>query len=72
MERKVRKAIYARKRFWESNSAYENRANYLIGCVSKYPELELANIDVGTNTTTIFYYEIVEENSTIIKGFSSK
>lgn len=41
MERKVRKAIYARKRFWESNSAYENRVNYLIGCVSKYPELEV-------------------------------
>ena len=72
MERKVRKAIYARKRFQESNSAYENRVNYLIGCVSKYPELELANIDVGTNTTTIFYYEIVEENSITIKGFSSK
>ena len=72
MERKARKAIYARKRFWESNSAHENRVNYLIGCVSKYPELELANIDVGTNTTTIFYYEIVEENSITIKGFSSK
>lgn len=72
MEKKVRKAVYVRKRFWESNSAYENRVNYLIGCVSKYPELELANIDVGTNTTTIFYYEIVEENSITIKGFSSK
>lgn len=70
--KEIRKAIYVRKKFWESSSAYENRVNILINWASKHPERELSNIDVGTNTT-IFYCEMIkEENSTIIKGFSSK
>lgn len=71
--KEIRKAIYVRKKFWESSSAYENRVNILINWASKHPERELSNVDVGTNTTTIFYCEMIkEENSTIIKGFSSK
>lgn len=78
--KEVRKAIYVRKKFWESSSAYENRVNILINWASKHPERELSSIGVGTNTTTIFYCEMVglaskhtvEENPTIIKGFSSK
>ena len=58
--KEVRKAIYVRKKFWESSSAYENRVNVLINWASKHPERELSSI--GT----------VEENPTIIKGFSSK
>lgn len=70
--KEIRKAIYVRKKFWESSSAYENRVNILINWASKHPERELSGIDVGTNTT-IFYCEMIkEENSTIIKGFSSK
>lgn len=52
--KEVRKAIYVRKKFWESSSAYENRVNVLINWASKHPERELGSIDVGTNTTTIF------------------
>lgn len=72
--KEIRKAIYIRKKFWESSSAYENRVNILINWASKHPERELSSIGVGTNTTTtIFYCEMIkEENSTIIKGFSSK
>lgn len=71
--KEVRKALYVRKKFWESSSAYENRVNVLINWASKHPERELGSIGVGTNTTTIFYCEMIkEENSTIIKGFSSK
>lgn len=70
--KEVRKAIYVRKKFWESSSAYENRVNILINWTSKHPERELSSIGVGTNTTTIFYCETIKENPTIIKGFSSK
>lgn len=70
--KEIRKAIYIRKKFWESSSDYENRVNILINWASKHPERELSSIGVGTNTT-IFYCEMIkEENSTIIKGFSSK
>ena len=71
--KEVRKALYVRKKFWESSSAYENRVNILINWASKHPERELGSIGVGTNTTTIFYCETIkEENSSKIKGFSSK
>lgn len=69
--KEIRKAIYVRKKFWESSSAYENRVNILINWASKHPERELGSIDVGTNTT-IFYCEMTEENPIKIKGFSSK
>lgn len=52
--KEIRKAIYVRKKFWESSSAYENRVNILINWASEHPERELSSIDVGTNTTTIF------------------
>ena len=70
--KEIRKAIYVRKKFWESSSAYENRVNILINWASKHPERELSSIDISTNTTTKFNSETVEENPTIIKGFSSK
>lgn len=71
--KEIRKAIYVRKKFWESSSAYENRVNVLINWASEHPERELSGIDVDTNTTTIFYCEMIkEENSNKIKGFSSK
>lgn len=51
--KEVRKALYVRKKFWESSSAYENRVNVLINWASEHPKRELSSIDVGTNTTTI-------------------
>lgn len=42
--KEVRKAIYVRKKFWESSSAYENRVNILINWASKHPERELSSI----------------------------
>ena len=70
--KEVRKALYVRKKFWESSSAYENRVNVLINWASEHPKRELSSIVVGTNTTTIFYCEKIEENSIKVKGFSSK
>lgn len=71
-ERNQKSNLY-KKEIWESSSAYKNRVNILINWASKHPERELSSIGVGTNTTTIFYCEMIkEENSTIIKGFSSK
>lgn len=70
--KEVRKALYVRKKFWESSSAYENRVNVLINWASEHPKRELSGIGVGTNTTTIFYCEMIEENPIKVKGFSSK
>lgn len=70
--KEVRKAIYVRKKFWESSPVYKNINSILINWASKHPERELSSIGVGTNTTTIFYCETIKENPTIIKGFSSK
>lgn len=42
--KEIRKAIYIRKKFWESSSAYENRVNILINWASKHPERELSSI----------------------------
>lgn len=70
--KEVRKAIYVRKKFWESSSAYENRVNILINWASKHPERELSSIGVGTNTTTIFYCETIKDfqvNNLIIKNY---
>lgn len=70
--KEVRKVLYVRKKFQESSSAYENRVNVLINWASEHPKRELSSIGVGTNTTTIFYCEIIEENPIKVKGFSSK
>ena len=61
--KEVRKALYVRKKFWESSSAYENRVNVLINWASEHPERELSSI---------FYCETIEENPIKVKGFSSK
>lgn len=65
-----KKAIYLRKRFWESSSNYENRVNYYIDWASRSTKRELCSIETYVNRTIIFYYE--KENKdpkTIIKDF---
>lgn len=52
--KEIRKAIYIRKKFWESSSAYENRVNILINWASKHPERELSSIGVGTKLLLYF------------------
>ena len=56
--KEVRKAIYVRKKFWESSSAYENRVNILINWASKHPERELSSI--GVEVLILLPYFIVK------------
>lgn len=69
----IKRAIYLRKKFWESSSNYENRVNYYIDWASNPTKRELCSIETFVNRTVIFYYEKGNEDpKTIIKGFSSK